>query len=113
MSTRCLTQLGSLAPEGFTARMDSYLGYSMPELVRGLSERLKQDFPDKRLRDCLNEGWHVDHIYPLSKFDVLVNGEVNWKEFRRCWAINNLRAIPAEDNLKKGAKVEVSDEKPL
>ncbi len=30
---------------------------------------------------------------------------VDWDEFKRCWAMTNLSAIPADENLKKGAKV--------
>ena len=63
-----------------------------------------------KLRKCLNEGWHIDHIYPLSKFNVIPKGRekdatVDWDEFKKCWAISNLVAIPAEENLAKGAKV--------
>lgn len=114
IATRVASQLGALAPEGLTRDLDKYLGYSMTKLVKHLSARLKEDYPGKRLKDVLLEGWHVDHIYPLSRFNVVVshshsnshsNEELDWEEFRRCWALSNLKAIPASDNLAKGARI--------
>lgn len=107
ISTRCLTQLGEAAPEGFTRDMERYLGYRVSWLVKYLSWELKRrEGPRRKLRDALMEGYHVDHIHPLSRFAVLRDdGTVDWAEFRRCWHPRNLSAIPGEENLKKGAKV--------
>lgn len=108
MATRCLDQLGERAPSGFTRNIEDYLGYSIARLVRALRERLhEKEGVDRKLKDALNEGYHVDHIRPLSSFDVMRGDgeeEVDWDEFRRCWAVSNLEAIPALDNLKKGAR---------
>ncbi len=115
--TRCLTQLGDLAPEGLVANLEDYLGYKIISLVRHLSKDLKEREGSKRkLKDALNEGYHIDHIHPLSKFPVITTHPlesgfgkgtpiVDWDAFRECWAITNLRAIPADENLAKGAKV--------
>lgn len=106
-STRCLTQLGDLAPEGFVRDMEQYLGYRIAQLVRHLREDLREREGARRsLRDALQEGYHIDHIVPLHSFRVIRSaGGVDWEEFRRCWAIENLRAIPAQENLKKGGKM--------
>lgn len=119
MSTRIVTQLGPLCPPYLTRDLEKYLGYSFTELIRYLSAKLKEDYPGKRLVHVLQEGWHVDHLYPLSRYKVVdeERGVVDWEAFRQCWAITNLAAIPAEDNLKKGAKViefpTDDDEKPI
>ena len=107
IATRATTQLGELAPDGLTKNIEDHLGYRLSELVKRLRAHLEEDYPEEnyRLRDVLNAGWHVDHTYPLSKFAVVVEDKVDWEEFKRCWDPANLRAIPAEDNLKKGAKV--------
>lgn len=110
--TRCLTQLGKEhTPKNFVANLEDYLGYKISTLVRHLSKDLKTREGSKRkLRDALNEGYHIDHIKPLSKFPVIVDeaagalSHVDWDVFRECWAIENLTAIPAEENLAKGAK---------
>jgi len=59
----------------------------------------------------LEEGYHIDHIHPLSKFKVVVRSQqqvefVDWDAFKKCWAMENLRAIPATENLQKGAKTD-------
>ena len=115
-ATRCLTQLGDHAPEGFTADMENYLGYKITALVKALGEDLKErEGPSRKLRDALNEGYHIDHKRPLSSFKVIQEEPdplpgtvdpiyVDWAEFKACWDITNLTAIPAEENLAKGAK---------
>lgn len=117
MSTRCMTQLGEYAPEGFIKDMEKYLGYRITTLVKHLKEDLAKREPDKKLRDALNEGYHIDHIKPLSLFPVIrkygtASGEpeVDWEEFQLCWAMKNLSAIPAAENLAKGAKYDENDE---
>jgi len=110
-ATRCLTQLGKLAPDNFTAEMEDYLGYRIRALVKALGADLKErEGSHRKLRDALSEGYHIDHVRPLSSFPVIMEGnvledQVNWVTFRECWAISNLRAIPAEENLAKGASL--------
>lgn len=107
VATRCLDQLGDRAPKGLTKNIEDYLGYKFKVLIRHLRADLrKREGEDRKLIDALNEGYHVDHIYPLSRFKVLDDdGEVDWDMFRECWRIENLSAIPAKENLQKGAKV--------
>lgn len=111
MSTRITNQLGPECPINLTRDLEEYLGYPLNMLVKVLRERLAEEFPGKKLRDVLNEGWHVDHIQPLMSFPVVLSdgpkeARVDWTTFRRCWALTNLRAIPAEENLSKGSKLE-------
>lgn len=117
-ATRCLTQLGELAPDNFTRDMEHHLGYRITKLVKHLGKDLKErEGHTRKLRDALNEGYHIDHIRPLSSFPVIFTdrsgGEsVDWDVFRECWAIENLSAIPADENLAKGAKYEQAQESP-
>jgi len=111
--TRCLTQLGKeFTPKNFVSNLETYLGYKIVTLVRHLGRELKErEGPKRKLKDALNEGYHIDHIHPLSKFKVITIDEegvegVDWDAFKECWAMSNLRAIPAAENLTKGAKVE-------
>lgn len=114
-ATRCLTQLGKdLTPENFTSNLEDYLGYRISTLVKHLARDLKRrEGPSRKLKDALNEGYHIDHIKPLSSFDVILqhdkgSTEVDWDAFRECWAVKNLTAIPALENLQKGVKYEES-----
>jgi hypothetical protein len=108
IGTRCLTQLGkTYTPIQFVACLEDYLGYKITTLVKSLQKDLKEREGAKRkLRDALNEGYHIDHIKPLSSFPVITHGVVDWDEFRKCWAVDNLSAIPADENLAKGATYE-------
>ncbi len=133
IASRCLSQLGEYAPMEFTKNLEKYLGYTIKALVRHLRVDIKvREGKDRSLRDAMDEGYHVDHIKPLSLYKVLIdppelaglthermgnngddeNGDhhnyidkvVDWNEFRECWTMENLTAIPGVDNLKKGAK---------
>ena len=110
IATRCLNQLGIYAPEEFTKNLETHLGYKIRTLVKHLRTDLQErEGKGRKLRDALNEGYHVDHKRPLSLYPVIGDGEdgesfINWEVFRECWAIENLSAIPAAENLAKGAK---------
>lgn len=43
--------------------------------------------------------WHIDHIIPVSAFNITSEGDLDLK---RCWALSNLRPLYAIENLKKG-----------
>ncbi len=43
-------------------------------------------------------GWHVDHIKPLSSFDLS-----DKQQLLDAWKLDNLRALWATDNLKKSS----------
>jgi len=86
--------------------MESYLGYKMADLVKELDADILER-EGISLKEAFDDGYHVDHITPLSRFPF---GEIGDETFRRCWAQDNLRAIPAADNLKKGSTDIFEDE---
>lgn len=48
-------------------------------------------------------GWHVDHIIPLSAFNY---DTVDHIDFKRAWALDNLRPLWGDENMRKGSKLE-------
>jgi hypothetical protein len=61
---------------------------------------LEQQFKPGMTRD--NYGlWHVDHIIPCASFDFN-----DPEQQKKCFHYTNLQPLWAEDNLKKGAKLD-------
>ena len=87
----------SLAGRGKGGRTWAKLvGYSVEEL----RAHLERQFLKGMSWDNYGE-WHIDHILPLASFEF--DGPDN-DEFRRAWALTNLRPLWSRDNIRKGAK---------
>lgn len=72
----------------------SLLGCSIEELKKHLELKFELGMSwDNWSRD----GWHIDHIQPLSSFDLS-----NEEELKIACNYTNLQPLWAEDNLKKG-----------
>lgn len=105
ISTRVVKQLKDCSvqePEGLTTNLEQYLGYSIRELVLKLAAELQREH-NISLKEAFKRGWHLDHIKPLWSFKVKEVGDLT---FRECWAIGNLKMVPAEVNLAKGGKLD-------
>ena len=48
-----------------------------------------------------NKTWQIDHIIPQSK---LVYTSMEDDNFKKCWALENLRPLESIENIKKGNK---------
>ncbi len=54
--------------------------------------------------DFLSGALHIDHETPVAVFNFTSPSDY---DFKRCWALTNLRLLPALENLKKGAKLRI------
>ena len=68
------------------------LGCTIPELRKYLEARFRAGMT---WQNWGTNGWHLDHIRPLSKFDLSDRGQyleaVNYKNLHPLWAEENLR----------------------
>lgn len=77
------------------------LGYTS----RDLKEHLERLFEPGMSWDNYGHGadcWHVDHIIPLAAHNYETPDDI---DFKRAWALSNLRPLWSRDNLSKGAKL--------
>jgi len=76
------------------------LGCTMAEFVAHI-ESLWSD--GMSWANWTRDGWHIDHIVPLSAFDL-----TDTEQLKAACHYTNLRPLWATDNLRKGAKVDAS-----
>jgi hypothetical protein len=66
-----------------------------------LKERLESQFKKGMTWDnWALDGWHIDHIYPCTSFDLTKKSEQ-----KICFHWSNLQPLWAKDNLSKSAKI--------
>ncbi len=74
------------------------VGYTKKELMNHLEKQFKKGM------SWDNYGkWHIDHIIPISAFNYKNTEHI---DFKRCWALENLKPLWANENEQKGAKLE-------
>ena len=70
------------------------LGCTIKELKKHLESQFQ---PGMNWRNHTLDGWHIDHIKPLSGFDLSDS-----EEFKEACHYSNLQPLWAKDNLSKG-----------
>jgi 5-methylcytosine-specific restriction endonuclease McrA len=78
---------------------ETLVGYTLKDLKKRLQKTMPngytwQDFIDGKL--------HIDHIIPKSVFNFTKPEHI---DFKRCWALENLQLLPANENLRKHNKL--------
>ena len=69
---------------------ESIVGYSFNDLKEHLEKTLPRGYT---WQQC-----HIDHIIPISVFNYTSPEHI---DFKRCWALSNLRLLPAKENIIK------------
>ncbi len=78
---------------------ESLLGYTVIDLMKHLEGQFEN------WMNWNNYGeWEIDHIKPISSFSFT---SVEDEDFRKCWALNNLRPLEKSKNRKKYNKIYV------
>lgn len=76
----------------------SLVGYTVDELKAHLE---RQFLPGMTWDNRGINGWHIDHILPISSFDY---DSPDHPDFKACWALTNLRPMWGGDNIRKKDK---------
>lgn len=80
----------------------SDLGCSIEELKKHLESQFQ---PGMSWENWTTDGWHIDHIKPLSSFDL-----TDPEEFKRACNFTNLQPLWAGDNIRKSDNYEEHNE---
>ncbi len=75
------------------------LDFSIEELRAHLE---KLFLPGMNWSNHSRNGWHIDHIIPLAAHNYETPDDI---DFKRAWALSNLRPLWAKENISKGAKL--------
>ena len=81
--------------------------YSWKDLVEYNLDSLKKHL-ENQFKSGMNwdnhgiKGWHIDHIKPISLFNIT---SYNCDDFKKCWALENLQPLWWYENIKKSNKV--------
>lgn len=72
-----------------------YVDYSLDDLIKHLEDRFKNGMN----WDNYGSYWHLDHIKPLSWFNLE-------SEFKEAWSLSNLQPLEAKVNYSKSNRYE-------
>jgi hypothetical protein len=78
-------------------RWEDLVGYTSEDLIKHLESK----FQPWMTWDNWGIGkgkWNIDHIKPISLFNYTCPED---KEFKECWALDNLQPLEAIENIKK------------
>ncbi len=76
-------------------KWEDLVGYTCSQLKEHLERRLK---PGMTWNNYGLRGWHIDHIIPRTAFNFKTTED---PDFRRCWALSNLKPEWSKDNIRK------------
>jgi hypothetical protein len=78
---------------------EDIVGYTVQELTNHIENLFTKGMT---WNNYGKNGWHLDHIIPISFFVYTNTDDV---EFKYCWSLNNLQPLWEKDNIKKGDKI--------
>jgi len=81
-------------------RWEGIVGYTLNDLVKRLKFTMPKGYTWK---DYLSGKLQIDHKIPISVFNFT---SPEHTDFKRCWALKNLRLLSTEKNRKKGDKID-------
>jgi len=80
-------------------KWESLVSYTLNDLIKRLKKTIPMGYT---WDDILTGKLHIDHIIPKLAFNF---SKPEHTDFKRCWALSNLRLLPAKENHVKHAKL--------
>ena len=77
---------------------ESLVNYTLDELKEHLEKQFK---PGMCWKNHAIRGWHIDHIKPISSFNI---ESYDCDDFKKCWKLENLQPLWWYENIKKSNK---------
>lgn len=74
----------------------------VPYTIDQLKDHLEKQFTPEMSWENYGSYWHIDHIYPKSKFNYIFPDDL---DFKKCWDLSNLQPLEKIANLKKHNKI--------
>ena len=81
---------------------ENLVGYTLQDLKL----HLENQFDKNMSWDNYGSYWHIDHIVPKSWFNY---NNISDKEFKECWALNNLQPLEKNRNMLKKDNVNIQE----
>ena len=78
---------------------ESLVDFTLKDLIKHLEKQFTQEMS----WDNYGSYWHIDHEIPKSVFNF---DSYNQLDFKRCWALKNLRPLEKTRNIKKQDKID-------
>lgn len=79
---------------------EGLVGYGLSALMAHLEKGFQ---PGMAWENYGKNGWHIDHIIPLSVFNFT---DPSHFDFKRCWSLNNLRPLWGKENISKSDRID-------
>jgi len=78
-------------------------GYTVDELISHMESLWEpwMNWSNWGRADYNIKTWQIDHIKPVASFNIT---SFSCDDFKKCWALENLRPLSAFENIIKGAK---------
>jgi molybdopterin converting factor small subunit len=84
---------------------ENLVGYTLEELKKHLEKQFEEWMNWENYGQYIvgrERKWHIDHIIPKGHFKYETAED---KEFKECWALENLQPLEAVENIKKSNKI--------
>lgn len=79
---------------------EDLVDYTLKDLIARLKKTMPKGY---NWQDFLQGRLHIDHKIPKSAFNF---SKPKHTDFKKCWNLENLRLLPAKENLKKSNKLD-------